>query len=211
MVIYADRGVLMWLAKGKVYDFTVMKPSKSEEQPETSNPSNSSEAQAVPEADNLLKDSGCEAGDQVPVGWRKGNKVPGVRYLWDRSTGFESKASLCLEKTANSYFPIAQWFQIIDYRGDQKTLEVSTQVKAEKMSKAVVDVTFLDDNEQGISHEWVAYLGAKEENDPPATHDWKLYSGKVTIPPGTKKILIGLQDYGPGKVWFDDIRAGYAP
>jgi RNA polymerase sigma-70 factor (ECF subfamily) len=31
----------------------------------------------------------------------------------------------------------------------------------------------------------------------------------VTIPPGTKEIIIAPQIYGPGKVWFDDLAAEY--
>jgi RNA polymerase sigma-70 factor (ECF subfamily) len=61
-----------------------------------------------------------------------------------------------------------------------------------------------------ISHEWAAYIGAKEAKDMPAQHDWKEYQGQVKIPAKAKKIQIGLQIYGPGKVWFDEIRAEYA-
>ncbi len=68
---------------------------------------------------------------------------------------------------------------------------------------------FLDGIGDWISHEWAAYIGAKEANDPPADHDWNEYSGRVKIPQGTKKIQVGLQIYGPGKVWFDDVRAEY--
>ena len=32
----------------------------------------------------------------------------------------------------------------------------------------------------------------------------------VEIPPRAKKLCVGLQVYGPGKIWFDDVRAGYA-
>jgi RNA polymerase sigma-70 factor (ECF subfamily) len=60
-----------------------------------------------------------------------------------------------------------------------------------------------------ISHEWASYIGAKEAKDEPATHDWKEYRGKVKIPPQARKIQIGLQIYGPGKVWFDEVRATY--
>jgi RNA polymerase sigma-70 factor (ECF subfamily) len=86
---------------------------------------------------------------------------------------------------------------------------LSSQIKAEKVTKAILDVVFLDDKGEWISHEWAAYIGAKKANDPPADHDWKEYSGRVKIPKGTKKIQIGLQIYGPGKVWFDEVRAAY--
>ena len=69
---------------------------------------------------------------------------------------------------------------------------------------------FLDDKAKPISHKWAAYIGAQQASDRPTTHDWKEYSGRVAIPPGTDKIQIGLQIYGPGKVWFDEVRAAYA-
>lgn len=46
-------------------------------------------------------------------------------------------------------------------------------------------------------------------DDPPATYDWKQYQGAVAIPPGTKQILIAPQIYGPGTVWFDELKAEY--
>jgi hypothetical protein len=77
------------------------------------------------------------------------------------------------------------------------------------MTKAILDVQFLDKDGQGISHKWAAYIGGKAEGDPPANHDWKKYSDRVDIPPGTVKLCIALQVYGPGKVWFDDVQARY--
>ena len=137
-------------------------------------------------------------------------QVEGVKYVWDKKVAFEGQASLCIAKTANRYFPIAQWSQTVDRTGDLPCLEVSAQVKAAKMSKAVLDVVFLDKDGEWISHHWAAYVGSKEAGDPPADHEWKKYFGTVEIPPKTAKICVALQDYGPGKVWFDDIRARYA-
>ncbi|NTV37600.1 MAG: hypothetical protein HGA82_00120, partial [Anaerolineales bacterium] len=68
-----------------------------------------------------------------------------------------------------------------------------------------LDALFLDENEEWIKHEWVSYIGPKKEDLPPANHDWKKYSGVVAIPENTKTIVIGLQIYGPGTVWFDDV------
>ena len=164
----------------------------------------------IPDAQNILKNGRFEAGKQTPEGWRQGAAIPGVKYSWDKKVAFQGKASLCIEKTAKRYFPIAQWSQTLERKGNQPALVVSSQVKAENMTKAILDVVFLDENDKWISHQWVAYIGSKEEGDPPANHDWKAYSGKVNVPPKTKKVCIGLQVYGPGKVWFDDVRASYA-
>lgn len=86
---------------------------------------------------------------------------------------------------------------------------MSVWVKAEEAAKATVDVIFLDEDEEWISHEWASYIGAKDSGDGPATHDWKEYSGQVSIPETTGTIQIALQIYEPGKVWFDDVRVDY--
>jgi len=160
-------------------------------------------------AGNILLNPGLEEGEKTPASWTRGAEVDGVEYRWDRTLGQQGKASLCLNKTANRYFPIAQWYQIVDRKPEGRTLKVSAQVKAEKASKAIIDVVFLDENSEWVIHEWVCYIGAKKPNDPPANHDWKEYSGTLKIPEKARKIQIGLQIYGPGKVWFDEVRAEY--
>ena len=150
-----------------------------------------------------------EKGEEYAENWLQGPAIEGVKYSWDKNVAFEGKASLCIEKTVNRYFPIAGWSQTVDRKGDMPFLEVSAQVKTKKMFKAVLDVIFLDENDMPISHEWAAYIGDKTGSSPPANHDWKKYSGIVKIPEGTAKISVELQDYGPGKVWFDDIQARY--
>jgi len=162
-----------------------------------------------PDVENILSNPGAENGGEDPDDWVQGAQVEGVKYLWDKEVAFQGKASLCIAKTANRYFPIAQWSQTVNRNGDLPCLEVSAQVKTTKMFKAVLDVVFLDKDGQWISHHWAAYIGSKEPGDPPADHEWKKYSGTVEIPPGTAKICVALQDYGPGKVWFDEIRATY--
>jgi len=166
---------------------------------------------AVAADKNILLNSGMEEGEKSPSNWDQGDKVDGVEFVWDKKVGYKSKASLCLNKTANRYFPIAQWSQTVDRTGDSPEISLSAQVKAEKVTKAILDVVFLGDKDEWISHEWAAYIGAKNAGDKPADHDWKEYSGKVKIPKNTKKIQVGLQIYGPGKVWFDEVRAVYAP
>lgn len=166
---------------------------------------------SVSDNDNLIKNPGAETGDKVPDAWQEGAAIPGVRYLWDKNVAHGGKASLSIKKTANRYFPIAQWFQEIEHTGDAKAVELSAQVKAKQMTKAILDVLFLDKDGQWIKHQWAAYIGAREPGDPPADHDWRQYAGTVDIPPGTAKIVIGLQVYGPGQVWFDDVRTSYQP
>jgi RNA polymerase sigma-70 factor (ECF subfamily) len=158
---------------------------------------------------NILRNSGFEEGDKSPVHWSQGADIEGVEYIWDRKTGQKGTSSLCLRKTANRYFPIAQWYQVVDRTGNQSALKLAAQVKAEAVTKAILDVVFLDDNGEMIGHKWAAYIGAKGANDKPVSHDWKEYAGQVEIPAKAKKLLVGLQIYGPGKVWFDEVRAEY--
>ena len=163
----------------------------------------------TPKSENILANPGAEEGEDYADQWIQGQPVSGVEYVWDKKVAFAGRASLCIKKTVNRYFPIAAWSQTVKRTGDLPVLEVSAQVKTKKMYKAILDVAFLDESDQPISHKWAAYIGAKSDGDPPANHDWKKYSGTVPIPEGTAKLCIGLQDYGPGTVWFDDIQARY--
>lgn len=160
-------------------------------------------------SENILANPGAETGDQSPDTWKQGVAIDGVTYSWDKNVASEGKASLCIEKTAQRYFPIAEWSQTVDRKGDKSALLVSAKVKAEKMHKAILDVLFLDKNGKWVSHQWAAYIGVKKNGDSPADHDWKTYSGKVKIPDNATQICVSLQVYGPGKVWFDDVRASY--
>ena len=169
----------------------------------------SSKTDSAPQDQNILKNSGVEAGDATPDNWEQGAEIAGVKYTWDKEVAFAGKASLCIEKTAQTYFPIAQWSQTVDREGEKPALLVSAQVKAKNMTKGFIDVIFLDEHDNWIKHTWVTVIGNKQGGKSPANHDWKKYSGKVEIPPKTKKLCMALQVYGPGKVWFDDVRASY--
>jgi hypothetical protein len=115
------------------------------------------------------------------------------------------------KKTAQRYFPIAEWAQKVDRQGDRPRLRVSAWVKADGVTKAILDAQFVGEFEMGHKwqHAWVAYIGQKKFGDPLANHNWKRYEGVVEIPAGTKQIIIAPQIYGPGKVWFDDLGAEY--
>jgi len=152
---------------------------------------------------------GFETGRVAPAGWRRGANVQGVRYVWDKKQAFEGEASLCLSKTAKRFFPVAQWSRRFEHNGTSQRLHVSARVKAKQAAKAVIDVQFLGADRKQSGHQWAAYIGAKTAGDPPANHDWKEYSGTVSIPEGTESIVIALQIYGPGTVWFDELKADY--
>lgn len=164
---------------------------------------------------NLLKNPSMEEaskgddGKDQPVAWTAGDTVPGVTYDWSKASGVKKSGALHIKKTANTFFPIAQWSQTFDHDGKSPALQVSTLVKAKNAKKAILDVVFLNEQGEWISHEWVAYIGQKEPRNKPATHDFKEYSGTVAIPANTKRIVVAFQDYGPGEVWFDEAKAVY--
>lgn len=150
-----------------------------------------------------------ESGAAAPDNWRKGSRIEGVKYRYDKKQGFSGKRSLSIEKSAKRYFPIAQWSRKLKHNSGKADLKVTAQIKAEMMTKAVIDATYLDQNDRSISHKWICYIGAKGAGDSPANHEWKEYSGTVEIPEGTEKIELALQVYGPGKVWLDSLKAIY--
>ncbi|MGW8257819.1 MAG: PEGA domain-containing protein [Thermoguttaceae bacterium] len=124
---------------------------------------------------NLLKNSGVEDGKDSPDGWKHGtwpDGMPapgGVTYTWDKKVGFKSNSSLCITKTAQRYWPIAQWSQTVDRDPKQIKLLVSAQIKALKVAKAILDVQFLNENGMMLSYKWVSFIGIKThgQSQPP--------------------------------------------
>lgn len=159
-----------------------------------------------------LKNTGMEEGQDIPAAWQKGPSVAGVELTWDRTIAHQGKASLCLKKTAQRYFPIASWNQIVALEpADQaRKLRVRCWVKAQAVTKAIVDVPYaLSDAAQRAGHVWAIYVGQKQPTDPMATHDWKLYEATVQVPAKASTVGLAFQIYGPGTVWFDDLEAAW--
>jgi len=156
-----------------------------------------------------LKNLNMEEGVGSPAAWQKGTPVTGVEQTWDRTTAHAGKASLCLKKTAQRYFPITQWNQSVTVEPSSavRKLRVRCWVKAQAVTKAIVDVTY---QAPQPGHKWAAYIGQKQDSDPVATHDWKLYEATVEVPAQASKVGIALQIYGPGTVWFDDLDVAWA-
>ncbi len=155
---------------------------------------------------NLLQNPSFEDG---PNGWGTGTNPETVEYKIGDKGGTNLTRAAIIHKTADKYFPIAEWTQPIEYDGKSPVIQLMATVKTKDATKAILDVLFLDDKGEWIKHEWAAYIGDQSAEPKPLTHDWKVYKGAVSIPAGTKQIVIGLQDYGPGTVWFDDVSAVY--
>ena len=141
--------------------------------------------------------SGLFAKASVMWAWRfrRDAAVSGVGYVWDKAVGHDGKASLRLHKTVQRYSPIAQWHQFVPNPGTTSKLKVSAWVKAERATKGIVDVLFFGQDGK-MTHQWIAYIGAKKANQPPVSHDWKQYTGVAEIPPGTTRLGVALQIYG---------------
>lgn len=146
-----------------------------------------------------------------PNGWGTGATPASVEYTIDPKGGVNGTAAARIHKTENTYFPISEWTYRIDHDSGTtaKYIELSAMVKTKDATKAILDVMFLDDKGECFKHEWAAYIGDQSNDPQPLTHDFKEYKGTVAIPPNTKAIVIGLQDYGPGDIWFDDVSAVY--
>ena len=173
-----------------------------------STPTNTANATA-----NLLTNGDIETGaGDAPTAWVRGADIAGVTYRWATDRGYESAHSLCLQKTAAHFFPIASWNQSFESDSAAKKLRVSAYIRADKVTKAVLDVSFTPAGaDRHATHAWAVYLGNKAAVAAPLTHDWKRYTADVAIPDGTKTITVSPQIYGPGTVWMDDIRAEYVP
>ncbi len=79
------------------------------------------------------------------------------------------RVSLSIKKTSERYFPVAQWHQRVKHTDKSKKAMLPTQVKADAMTKAVLDMQFVDAQSDTIDHERAAYIGSGEEGQPPAT------------------------------------------
>jgi hypothetical protein len=158
----------------------------------------------------VFRNPGMEEGSGSPAAWMQGPTVAGVQYLWDQRTGHGGKASLCLRKTAQRYFPIAQWSQSLEVEtaSTARKLRVQCWVKAEAVTKAIIDVSY-EGGRQQPGHSWAVFLGQKQASDPVVTHDWKLYEGVVEVPAKASNIGVAFQIYGPGSVWFDDLQIAW--
>lgn len=160
---------------------------------------------------NLLSNPGTEEGTSEPANWARGQEVTGVEYLWDHGVAHSGKSSLCLKKTEQRYFPIAEWTQPVQspVPAGAANLDVAAWVEAQGVTKAVLDVQFVGATGER-THKWAEYIGDKSQAPTPLTHDWKQYVARVPIPSGTRQVIIAPQIYGPGTVWFDDMTAQYA-
>jgi hypothetical protein len=175
---------------------------------------------------SLLTNGGFEEGDpkkgDTPDGWKTGGvtwgpwrsvQAPGnVEYRWDRKVAHQGQASLYPKKKVQGFRPpYGQWHQEVKRTGTSPRIKVSAFVQAKKATKAVLEVQFLDKNgnSQWLGRNWAVYIGARNEGDPPATHDWTRYEGIVEIPEGTENFNIAAQIDGPGELRIDDIEAEY--
>lgn len=154
---------------------------------------------------NLLRNGTFEEGKgRAPEAWTKGPRVNGIAQLWAKGVAAGGERSLRLRRSARRYWPKTGWSQTFAHDGSGGKLRIVASVKADRAYKGVVDVLY------GNQHTWAIYIGAHADGDPPADHDWARYESVVEIPRGHRSITVDLQMWGPGSLWFDDVRAEWA-
>jgi len=160
------------------------------------------------EPNRIVGNPGFEEGTTSPDGWQGVQGSDDFVLSWDEHTSHSGKRCVSISRSQSVYWPIAQWSHEIPYDGKSRAIEFGAWIKAERVGKAVLDVQFFNGSGQW-SHRWVAFVGEQEPGSGLATHDWAPYSGAVMIPAGTTRIVVALQDYGPGTVWMDDVFAQF--
>jgi beta-lactamase regulating signal transducer with metallopeptidase domain/predicted esterase len=161
---------------------------------------------AVKEPKNLVVNGGFESGlDNWQMMMSNANRPVNIDASIDRSEHHSGKASLKFTKTEVSFFPLKVFNQEVSTVGMTRRLKVGMWVKASQARKATMAV-IMDDN-----IEWGGYVGEAKDGDKPADHDWRYYTATVNVPEGTSHLTIGLQMYGPGTVWMDDVSAKFMP
>lgn len=154
---------------------------------------------------NLLANPGFEAGGREPDAWTIADPPRGVSIRRDERITLDSEGSLRLSKSANNYFPPAGATQSLGRDPGWRALEVGADVRARRVTKLVLDVKFAGGGEN--AHEWAVYIGAENESDPPADHDWTAYSGVVAVPEWATEVTVAVEIWGPGTAWVDNVFA----
>ncbi len=155
---------------------------------------------------NLIVNGGFESGlDNWQMMMSNAGRPVNIDASVDTSEHHSGKASLKFTKTEVSFFPLKVFNQDISTDGATQRLKVGMWVKASQARKATMAV-IMDDK-----IEWGAYVGEANDGDKPADHDWRYYTATVEVPQGVSHLMIGLQMYGPGTVWMDDVSATFMP
>ncbi len=161
-------------------------------------------------AGQLLANPGFEDGQSTPAAWSTGDAVEGMRYVWGKDVAYQGHASVGIKNTLNTYAEVqAEWTQRITHNTFPARLRVSAHVKAAQVGQAVIAVRCAEFLRHKYEEERVTLIGTLNRDDPPLDHDWLEYSGVVDIPADTAEIIIALQMFGPGTVWFDDVNVEY--
>lgn len=160
----------------------------------------------APKEKNLIVNGGFEGGlDSWTMMMSNSDRPVNIDMAVDKSEHHSGKASLRFSKTESTFFPIKVVNQDLPTTGATQRLKVGMWVKASKARKATMGV-LMDDK-----FEWGAYVGEANTGDSPADHDWRYYTATVAVPAGVSHLMIGLQMYGPGTVWMDDVSATFMP
>ena len=149
---------------------------------------------------NMLSSSDLESGNgDAPASWQFRNEHL-IQWRWADGLGHDGSKGLHVSKT-EGMFPYASFVQTIACPEDDALVRVTAKVRTANVTKAVLDLVFLDAQGEWVYHIWVEPIGRSWGSE---THDWKDYVGYAYVPRGTKRIEVSLQMYGPGELWLDD-------
>jgi hypothetical protein len=149
---------------------------------------------------DLLRNSDLESGDgELPASWQFRDEHL-IQWRWAAGLGHGGSKGLYVKK-AEGMFPYASFVGTIAGPQEDALVRVSAKIKTADVTKAVLDLVFLDARGEWIYHIWIEPIGRSWGSD---THDWKDYVGYAYVPRGTARIEVSLQMYGPGELWLDD-------
>ena len=133
----------------------------------------------------------------TPENWASESQIDGVQYLWDKKSAHSGKSSLCFKKTARRYFPIAQWAQEVLLSDAPASLKVGAWIKAQRTTKATLDVQFLDARRDDLAQ--MGCLRWGQGGKRPAGYPRLEMVRRCSSGSGrTKRFVVALQIYGPG-------------
>lgn len=157
-------------------------------------------------ANNLVKNSDFERGLQH---WKELMPASRADVRMEIVDGGRAGKAISFTKSTSRFFPFSLYDQRLpDPPSTAKKIHFSAWIKAENVAKATLPL-FLDTGPDTGDIKWGAFVGELNEGDSPVTHDWKKYESTFDLPSNLVDVRVGLEMYGPGKVWIDDVEVTY--
>lgn len=153
---------------------------------------------------HLLKNGGFEEEiGNIPTDWLAGDvdlmKKTGPTFFADREVKHSGKRSATIIAQKARAEPYVWSQDVADYIPTGKVVRLSGWVKTRDADLAAVAVQLQDANTQ-----FIAFHTTQHKQEFRGTADWKPFTLRFPVPPGTARIGVLAMLRGPGQVWFDD-------